>query len=533
MEKRVLIAALISVLFLSWYSQMLTKIYGSPASRTSLGRSQQTAGSPTTAIQGQKSATYPIEKEEVLSISSEDLELEIGKSSGAVRKATLKRFMDSSKKHPLQISSGLELIHLQIGEAPLKWRLIEEFQSHAKFEATVPDGSSYHILYSLESNNIFIELMLQHESLKGGELKNDLLITSAWSKADELNRRYNPLEALFVADNGNNNPSYKRFMAPVRQERDVPRGTLLVSLSERYFCHLIRMEQSQARCKLIPSSENTIVVESRVSIPATNKPSEQLQRVVTIYLGSRDYFQLTKAGFKQAFPLGTFGQIGLILLSALRFIAGVTKNYGVAILLFSAAITFMMSPFTILSVRSMKKMQKLKPQIDKIMAQHKNDSTAANKEIFALYKEHKVSPLSGCLPMFLQMPIFIALFRAISHFIELRGQPFLWIKDLSLPDRLAQLPLSLPILGTDLNALPIIMASAMYFQTKMSQVKTVQDNQDPTAKMMSGPTMSIIFGIMFYQFPSGLVLYWLTNSLMSMLWMRAAKSGTSDLPAAA
>ena len=141
----------------------------------------------------------------------------------------------------------------------------------------------------------------------------------------------------------------------------------------------------------------------------------------------------------------------------------------------------------------------------------------ANQEMFALYKTHRVSPLSGCLPMILQIPIFIALFQAISHFVDLRGKSFLWIADLSLPDRLARLPISLPILGSELNALPIIMAIVMFVQTKFSTRATGTDQTNPSTQMMSGPLMPLLFGVMFYQFPSGLVLYWLTNSLMSLL----------------
>ena len=172
----------------------------------------------------------------------------------------------------------------------------------------------------------------------------------------------------------------------------------------------------------------------------------------------------------------------------------------------------------------MKKMQELKPLMDRIMAQHKDNPQKANREVFALYKEHRVSPMSGCLPMMLQMPIFIALFQAISHFIELRGKSFLWIRDLSLPDRAAHLPFALPLIGHDVNVLPVVMAGAMYLQTRMSSSVSGSD-ANPTAKMLSGPMMSVMFGIMFYQFPSGLVLYWLTNTLMSLVWYRMANLG--------
>jgi len=171
----------------------------------------------------------------------------------------------------------------------------------------------------------------------------------------------------------------------------------------------------------------------------------------------------------------------------------------------------------------MKKMQELKPQADRVMAQHKDDPAKAQKELFALYREHRVSPLGGCLPMLLQFPVFIALFQAISHFVELRGKSFLWITDLSLPDRLAKLPLSFPIIGSDLNALPIVMAVAMYAQTRLSQRAMPKDQSSQAANaMMSAPVMSILFGVMFYNFPSGLVLYWLTNSLSAILLYRLA-----------
>jgi len=233
---------------------------------------------------------------------------------------------------------------------------------------------------------------------------------------------------------------------------------------------------------------------------------------------------LKKAGLEEAFPIGLLGQVGLILLLFLNWIAGITKNYGVAVVLFSVLVTLSMSPLTLMSMRSMKNMQKLKPKVDKILAQHKDDQMKANQEIFALYREHKVSPLSGCLPMALQMPIFIALFQAMSHFIELRGRPFLWAKDLSLPDRLAQLPFSLPLIGRDFNLLPIIMAAAMYIQTSASQKNMASPGTDnPATKMMSGPLMPLLFCLMFYNFPAGLVLYWLTNSLLSLAFYRLVK----------
>ena len=272
---------------------------------------------------------------------------------------------------------------------------------------------------------------------------------------------------------------------------------------------------------LIPSPDGTAALTAKAGLnsAAESRPGYR----ASLYIGPRDFFYLRKSGFDQAIAIGAIGQIGLIFLMFLSWIGKLTGNYGLAIILFSCLVSCLTAPFTLMSLKSMKKMQELKPHIDRIQAAHKDNPTKANQQVMAIYKEHRVNPLSGCLPMFLQMPIFIALFQAISHFIELRGKHFLWIRDLSLPDRLARLPTALPLIGNDLNLLPVIMAIAMYAQTKSSQARMGPVQNNPSANMMSGPTMSIVFGIMFYQFPSGLVLYWLTNSLLSLFWYQIAK----------
>ena len=271
---------------------------------------------------------------------------------------------------------------------------------------------------------------------------------------------------------------------------------------------------------MVPSDNGSIVTEAAMRLePETEKAPVSS---ATIYLGPRDYFYLRAAGFEDAFPIGAIGQIGLMLLFVLSAIARATHSYGVAIILFSGIVTGAMAPFTLLGIRSMKKMQELKPQMDRIMARRKDDPKRANQEVFALYKEHKVSPLGGCLPTLLQMPVFIALFQAMSHFIELRGSRFLWIGDLSLPDRVAKLGVSLPLLGNEVNLLPIVMAGAMYFQTKLNRQSSAALEANPSAQLMSGPLMPIMFCVMFYHFPSGLVLYWLTNSLLGILLFRLA-----------
>jgi YidC/Oxa1 family membrane protein insertase len=156
--------------------------------------------------------------------------------------------------------------------------------------------------------------------------------------------------------------------------------------------------------------------------------------------------------------------------------------------------------------------------MEKLKIQHKDNPQKLNKEIMELYKKYKINPLSGCLPMLLQMPIFVALYQALMKSLELRSASFLWIKDLSSPDAVP-LPFALPIVGMSLNILPLIMVGAMVLQQKISTKSmgsAVTEEQKQQQKMML-VIMPIMFGFIFYNMPSGLVLYWVVNTILTII----------------
>jgi YidC/Oxa1 family membrane protein insertase len=161
----------------------------------------------------------------------------------------------------------------------------------------------------------------------------------------------------------------------------------------------------------------------------------------------------------------------------------------------------------------MKEMQKLQPRMAKLREKHKGDKQKLNQEMMGLYKTYKVNPMGGCLPMVVQIPVFFALFRVLGACIELRHAPFmLWINDLSAPDRLFhfsfQIPFMTPPYG--IPVLTLLMGGSMFLQQKMTPTPG-----DPTqAKIMM--FLPVIFTFMFINFPSGLVLYWLVNNLLSI-----------------
>lgn len=188
-------------------------------------------------------------------------------------------------------------------------------------------------------------------------------------------------------------------------------------------------------------------------------------------------------------------------------------NYGVAIIFLTILVKFLLWPLGNKSYKSMNEMKKIQPLIAEIKEKYKNDKKKMNEEFMNLYKVYKINPMGGCLPMLVQLPVFFALYRMLYEAIELRHAPFLWwINDLSAPDRLFRFNFSIPFMQPPygIPVLTIIMGATMILQQKMSPPPG-----DPVqAKMMT--FMPIVFTVIFINFSSGLVLYWLVSNILSI-----------------
>lgn len=190
----------------------------------------------------------------------------------------------------------------------------------------------------------------------------------------------------------------------------------------------------------------------------------------------------------------------------------VIPNYGWCIILFSVLFKLAFYPLNQKQADSMKKMQELSPQIQALSEKYKDDPQTKQTKIMELYKKNGTNPLSGCLPMLIQIPIFIALYTAFSDTIDLWHSPFLWIKDLSEPDVIFSLPANLPIIGgIGLSVLPLVMVGTQFLQSKMTSVPT-----DPNQKMMLY-MMPVLMLYFFWSMPSGVTLYWTTQNILSIL----------------
>jgi YidC/Oxa1 family membrane protein insertase len=201
-----------------------------------------------------------------------------------------------------------------------------------------------------------------------------------------------------------------------------------------------------------------------------------------------------------------------LVLTLLNWMHQFIPNYGVIIIIFSIMTKLLFYPLSKKQTESMKKMQEIQPKMKALQEKYKNDKDKLNQATMKMYQEEGVNPLAGCLPLLVQMPVFFALYQGLNHTISLRGQPFVaWITDLSQPDALFQLPFELPFLGGDFNVLPILMALAMYYQGKVTPTSGGGGQMAAMTTMMP-----LIMVFIFYNMPSGLVLYWLVNTILQV-----------------
>ncbi len=223
-----------------------------------------------------------------------------------------------------------------------------------------------------------------------------------------------------------------------------------------------------------------------------------------------DLLESTGKGLEVLIDYGWFGFLAKPLVFLMKASNRVTGNYGIDIILLTILIKILFFPLTQKSMASMRKMQELAPVLNKLKEKYKGDATRINQETMNLYKTYKINPLSGCLPMLAQIPVFIALYKGLLVTIELRHAPFfLWINDLAAPEYLWDIHLAgftLPI-----RLLPLLMGISMVIQQKMTPSVSMDPMQQ---KLML--LMPVVFTFMFWGFPTGLVIYWLMNNILSI-----------------
>ncbi|MFH1075806.1 MAG: membrane protein insertase YidC, partial [Pseudomonadota bacterium] len=289
-----------------------------------------------------------------------------------------------------------------------------------------------------------------------------------------------------------------------------------VGLGDRYFMTALIPNQTDSGAAVRVSEREGHIFTAVYQDPADSIPSlSEHAYSYKVYLGPKSLDILSGIDNKLArsIDFGWFDLIAKPLLHILNFFKGLIGNYGIAIIILTILIKIVFWPLSTKSYKSMSDMKKLQPKMEELRKKYKDDRQKINLEVMNLYRTYKVNPLAGCLPMLLQIPVFLAFYKVLYQAIELRHAPFFgWITDLSAPDRLFKFGFSIPFMEPPygIPVLTIIMGASMFIQQKMSPPPG-----DPTqAKIMM--FMPIMFTVIFVNFASGLVLYWMVNNILSI-----------------
>jgi len=362
-------------------------------------------------------------------------------------------------------------------------------------------------IFSKSNYDIWLEISFQNLSSNPIKINPSLILGALDFSHKNIQARY---QDVTIAT------KEKSQHLSARKSQEFPEAKF-VGLRDRYFCAILEPGQDQYSgfVKKLNPEESEIGLSAREIVLA---PGDQIGHKFHLYLGPQDVKILNaiKPDWSMIINFGVFDFISQILLQLLEFLYRLVHNWGLAIVILSFLVYFILFPLSLKQMRSMKEMQALQPHIEELRKTYKDNPQKLNKEIMELYRQHKVNPLGGCLPLLLQMPIFLALYQALMRSVALKGARFLWIKDLSEPDRLFILPKTLPILGNEINILPIVMAIGMFVQQKISMPAAASQQAEQQKMMLV--MMPLLFGLIFYHMPSGLVLYWFINSTLMLIY---------------
>ena len=359
-----------------------------------------------------------------------------------------------------------------------------------------------------DSYAIGMEVIIKNGSDRGIQ---DKLFVALNGKAPGDKRMY-----AFEGPSALINDELKEIKTKKIKDQDTFEGKIKwVALQSRYFMSGIIPDQiEEASLHLALKSDKFVAARYRQPEKAI-QPGTQYTYKYQLFMGPKRIQELRNVGndLQKVVNFGWFDVIAKPCLWLMNKFYSVIPNYGVAIIFLTILVKLLLWPLGQKSYKSMSEMKKIQPLMKEIREKYKDDKQRMNKEVMGLYRTYKINPLGGCLPMVVQLPVFFALYRMLYEAIELRHAPFfLWIDDLSAPDRLFHFNFSVPFMEPPygIPVLTIVMGASMLLQQKMSPPM----GDATQAKMMM--FMPIIFTVIFINFSSGLVLYWLVNNLLSI-----------------
>lgn len=525
MEKRAFLAIVLSLLILIIYQEWVARQYGTPPPREEkeVEKEKVTAPSPKPQpkLQEAKTVDAPLPKA-VKEIRVEtDHYVAVFINQGArLKSLTLKHYRTSvdEKSPPFEMVSSTPGVPYPLGV---------QLQGPNPF-------SDEGLIYSVRGSDLRLRgdakgaLLFQGQSSTGATLTKEFTFTgSSYPIRLELSVEGgdgSTSPALLLSSDGKHKGSkgeavFEGFLTLVDDKikrepvEEIKKGKELsgavswAGFGYTYFLFALLPESGAEQKLAVKEIGPALIMDMRG--PPGPKAGEKSR--YTLFIGPKelDILKAIDKGLERSIDFGYFGFVSIPLLYVMHFSHRFTASYGIDIIFLTILIKLLTAPLTHKSFVSMKQMQKLQPQMERIKEKFKDNKEKLNKEIMELYRRNKVNPLGGCLPMLLQFPIFIGLYNALLTPIELRHAPFMWIKDLSRPDW-ESLPVTLAGWTLGIPILTLLMGASMFVQQWMTP-----SAGDPNQRRMM-LMMPVIFTAMFVTFPAGLTIYWLVNNVLSI-----------------
>ena len=533
MEKRVLIAVLLSIAVMYGYSFLVTtphngkNVQPQQAVQRQMSAVPSIAGSNVGQVQPQVTVV-PVGVKDV--VVETDLYTAVFSTSGAtLKKFVLKKYGTTTdpkasrialinESSPENYSLQTEGVGLPINRTAIYNVNAESLQVKTGEKKTLEfitssKGDDYvKKTFTFTGGSYSIGLELQVSNKAGSNQNGSVKLIEKNKYAQEAKaNRFDVHGPTTFADNSLHTQKIADLEKGVKP---FDKNVLWSGFEDKYFLSAAIAENGSIAA--VQVKEEGGYAENIISSPGLSlTPGGSATVSYRLFFGPKELDILKAQGsrLEDVIDFGWFSAIAKPLLYSLKFFYKYTQNYGIAIIIITVILKALFYPLTNKSYKSMKEMQKLQPKMEALKEKFKNDRDAMNRAVMELYKTHKVNPMGGCLPMLIQIPVFFALYKALMFSIELRHAPFmLWIHDLSAPDALfGFIPKGLPLLGGyPIGPLPLLMGATMVIQQKMTP-----SNMDPMqAKMMMA--LPFIFTFMFLNFPSGLVLYWLVNNILTI-----------------
>ena len=476
-------------------------------------------------------AVKPSVPEKIVTLENDEVKLELSTWGAVVKKVTLKKYA----KDCGPISEENPPVVLDFSDSPLgAGETVEAFEASevtteekCNFVKFTSGAKSREILlmnldsYKLQFRDVGMSGSISLGAMRMGDSKNDLLSVDSWAmdagkgKPGVIHHGDDdsPLKPYLVGGlSGGCSGSKSAAGMPEETTVEYPGAQTWIAVKNRFFVTALASctEGNAGFSATVKRDMGAANYKPESVSVSVNSKGDGTKRTTTFFVGPKKQSLLWDLGMKDVMEFGMWRWLCYPLVWVLNLFNGWIPNFGVAIILLTILVRLLFWPLTRKSTEGMKKMQELQPLMKEIQAKYKDNPQRLQQETWQLYREKKVNPMSSCLPMLIQIPVFIALFNVLRSAVELRYAPFLWIADLSEPEGL--FASWFPFGG--LNLLPILMAVSTALQSYFTP--STGDKKQQQMMMVMMPAMMLI---MFYSFPSALSLYWFLSNIFSIVQM--------------